>query len=149
MGVELWARRRLISTAMALGMRAARWEVAWLGFLDRPLLGWGEYAFSYVFARHYDPSLIALGGAGIGMGTVYPTTMSAAVLGMRADRLGSGSAVVNATSRVGGAFGGAIAFALQGAFRRFSCHWIGSATVVCEGNNASSAFAVTPSFNMW
>ena len=54
---------RLRESAMALGMRSALWEVAWLGFLDRPLLGWGEYAFSYVFDRHYDPSLIALGGA--------------------------------------------------------------------------------------
>jgi fucose permease len=56
--------------------------------------------------------LIALGGAGIGMGTVYPTTMSAAVFGMRADRLGSASAVVNATNRVGGAFGVALLAAL-------------------------------------
>lgn len=56
--------------------------------------------------------LVALGGAGVGMGTVYPTTMSAAVFGMRTDRLGSGSAVVNATNRVGGAFGVALLAAL-------------------------------------
>lgn len=35
--------------------RIAVWEIAWKGFLDRPMLGWGPENFSLVFARYYNP----------------------------------------------------------------------------------------------
>lgn len=31
------------------------WNIAWKGFLDRPLLGWGPENFELVFAKYYDP----------------------------------------------------------------------------------------------
>lgn len=37
--------------------RFIAWDVAWQGFLERPLLGWGPENFEMVFARHYDPCL--------------------------------------------------------------------------------------------
>lgn len=40
-----------------LNTRVSLWRMAWEGFLDRPLLGWGHEGFGYVFNRFYDPSL--------------------------------------------------------------------------------------------
>ncbi len=37
--------------------RLVVWEIAWKGFLERPLLGWGPENFDLVFARHYNPCL--------------------------------------------------------------------------------------------
>ena len=37
--------------------RIVVWEIAWKGFLDRPLLGWGPENFGLAFARHYNPCL--------------------------------------------------------------------------------------------
>ncbi|MBI5147712.1 MAG: O-antigen ligase family protein, partial [Parcubacteria group bacterium] len=33
------------------------WTMAWEGFKERPVLGWGQENFTYVFAKHYDPKL--------------------------------------------------------------------------------------------
>src|SRR3989338_5585463 len=33
------------------------WNMAWKGALDRPLTGWGQEGFNYVFNKYYDPSL--------------------------------------------------------------------------------------------
>lgn len=33
------------------------WPMALEGFKDRPILGWGQGNFSYVFAKHYDPRM--------------------------------------------------------------------------------------------
>jgi len=33
------------------------WNMAWHGFLERPLLGWGQESFSYVFNAYYSPAL--------------------------------------------------------------------------------------------
>ena len=41
--------------------RLAVWSIAWQGFLDRPLLGWGQYNFGYVFEKFFDPTLYGEG----------------------------------------------------------------------------------------
>jgi len=33
------------------------WEMSWGGFKERPLLGWGQDNFLYVFAKHYNPKM--------------------------------------------------------------------------------------------
>ncbi len=33
------------------------WPMAWRGFLERPVLGWGQEGFNYVFNKHYDPRM--------------------------------------------------------------------------------------------
>jgi cytochrome c-type biogenesis protein CcmH/NrfG len=33
------------------------WGMAWQGFLERPILGWGQESFNYVFNKFYDPRL--------------------------------------------------------------------------------------------
>ena len=33
------------------------WQTAWEGAKDRPLLGWGQEGFIYVFTQHYDPEM--------------------------------------------------------------------------------------------
>ena len=33
------------------------WEMSWNGFKERPLLGWGQDNFLYVFAKHYNPKM--------------------------------------------------------------------------------------------
>lgn len=42
-----------------LTVRSAIWEVAWEGVKERPLLGWGQSNFNFVFNKYYDPSLYA------------------------------------------------------------------------------------------
>lgn len=39
--------------------RFTLWEMAWKGFLERPVTGWGHEGFIFVFTKHYDPSLYA------------------------------------------------------------------------------------------
>lgn len=48
-----------------IGSRLAVWEIAWRGFFERPVFGWGPENFGLVFARHYNPCLgsSACGGA--------------------------------------------------------------------------------------
>ncbi len=36
------------------------WPMAWEGFKERPLLGWGQENFNYVFQEHYRPEMYAL-----------------------------------------------------------------------------------------
>lgn len=33
------------------------WNMSWEGFKERPLLGWGQDNFLYVFAKHYNPKM--------------------------------------------------------------------------------------------
>lgn len=35
------------------------WHMAWEGFLARPVTGWGQEGFNYVFDRFYDPGMYA------------------------------------------------------------------------------------------
>jgi tetratricopeptide (TPR) repeat protein len=37
--------------------RIVVWGIAWKGFLDRPILGWGPENFGLAFVKHYDPCL--------------------------------------------------------------------------------------------
>ncbi|MBV9349517.1 MAG: O-antigen ligase family protein [Patescibacteria group bacterium] len=37
--------------------RFAIWQMAWKGFLERPIFGWGQEGFNYVFNQNYQPSL--------------------------------------------------------------------------------------------
>lgn len=40
-----------------LEVRGTIWSMAWSGFEERPLLGWGQGNFNYVFNQEYDPFL--------------------------------------------------------------------------------------------
>ena len=75
-------------------------------------IGFGQFWLLAGDGRSNVLLFIALVGAGIGTGTVWPTIKSAAVFGVPADRLGSAAAMVNATQRIGGAFGIALPAAL-------------------------------------
>lgn len=33
------------------------WPMAWKGFLERPITGWGQESFNYVFNKYYDPRM--------------------------------------------------------------------------------------------
>ena len=33
------------------------WKMSWEGFLERPILGWGQDNFLYVFSEHYNPKM--------------------------------------------------------------------------------------------
>jgi O-antigen ligase len=33
------------------------WPMAWQGFKERPVLGWGQESFNYVFNKYYDPKM--------------------------------------------------------------------------------------------
>lgn len=49
---------RLSSVSLAdLEVRFMIWDMAYQGFLERPLTGFGQEGFNYVFNRHYDPGL--------------------------------------------------------------------------------------------
>lgn len=39
--------------------RALLWGMSWKGVQERPLLGWGQDNFSYVFSKYYDPKMYA------------------------------------------------------------------------------------------
>lgn len=39
----------------ATDLRLALWKMVWQGFLEHPLLGWGQENFAYVYARYFDP----------------------------------------------------------------------------------------------
>ncbi len=53
------ARIANISLEDDLVIRVKIWTMAWTGFKERPLLGWGQSNFNYVFNKEYDPSLFA------------------------------------------------------------------------------------------
>lgn len=49
---------RIASISLEAGStRFTIWSIALEGFAERPLLGWGQENFNYVFNEHYDPSL--------------------------------------------------------------------------------------------
>jgi O-antigen ligase len=51
---------RFASISLADGQtRFTIWHMAWEGFLARPVTGWGQEGFNYVFNTYYDPSLYA------------------------------------------------------------------------------------------
>ncbi|MFZ2038546.1 MAG: O-antigen ligase family protein [Minisyncoccia bacterium] len=37
--------------------RSMIWPMAWQGFTERPILGWGQENFNYVFNKNYDPRM--------------------------------------------------------------------------------------------
>lgn len=37
--------------------RSVIWSMAWNGFKERPIIGWGQDNFNYVFAKYYDPRM--------------------------------------------------------------------------------------------
>ncbi len=39
--------------------RLSLWNIAWQGFKERPLFGWGQESFNYVFNKYYDPKMYA------------------------------------------------------------------------------------------
>ncbi len=39
------------------GVRFKIWHMAWEGFKERPVLGWGQSNFNYIFNKQYDPSI--------------------------------------------------------------------------------------------
>jgi len=51
------ARVANISLASDLEVRGTIWGMAWEGVKERPLLGWGQGNFNYVFNKNYDPFL--------------------------------------------------------------------------------------------
>lgn len=52
------ALSRIASISLEAGAtRFAIWDIALVGFRERPLLGWGQENFNYVFNEHYMPSL--------------------------------------------------------------------------------------------
>ena len=48
-----------ISLSKDLSTRAVIWKMAYEGVQERPLLGWGQSNFNYVFNKQYEPSLYA------------------------------------------------------------------------------------------
>ena len=50
--------QRVASISLRDGQtRFTIWSMAWKGVLERPLTGWGQEGFNYVFNKYYDPSL--------------------------------------------------------------------------------------------
>ncbi len=51
---------RVTSISLADGStRFTIWHMAFQGFVERPVVGWGQEGFNYVFNKYYDPSLYA------------------------------------------------------------------------------------------
>lgn len=51
---------RIASISLEQGqVRFQIWHIAWQGFLERPVTGWGQEGFNYVFNKYYDPALYA------------------------------------------------------------------------------------------
>jgi len=40
-----------------INARFMNWGIAWQGVKERPLLGWGQDNYEYVFAKHFDPNM--------------------------------------------------------------------------------------------
>lgn len=53
------ARLSTVFDAKELTVRLTLWDMAREGFLDRPITGWGQDGYNYVFNEHYRPSLLA------------------------------------------------------------------------------------------
>ena len=55
---EVLSRIRNISfSEQTTQSRIIIWSMAWNGWKERPILGWGQENFSFVFSKHYDPRL--------------------------------------------------------------------------------------------
>ncbi|KPJ71605.1 hypothetical protein AMJ50_01175 [Parcubacteria bacterium DG_74_3] len=54
---ESFVRKQIIERMVGetFGGRYIVWQIAWKGFLERPLLGWGLENFEFAFTTHYDP----------------------------------------------------------------------------------------------
>lgn len=52
-----FARIANIDLASDLKVRGTIWGIAWEGVKERPVLGWGQGNFSYIFNQKYDPFL--------------------------------------------------------------------------------------------
>ncbi len=51
---------RLTSISVSeAGPRFMVWNMAWQGFKERPIFGWGQESFNYVFNKYYDPKMYA------------------------------------------------------------------------------------------
>lgn len=53
------ARIANIDLGRDLVVRGTIWSMAWEGVKERPILGWGQSNFNFVFNKEYDPSLYA------------------------------------------------------------------------------------------
>jgi O-antigen ligase/tetratricopeptide (TPR) repeat protein len=53
------ARIANIDLGKDLVVRSTIWKMAWEGVKERPVLGWGQSNFNYVFNENFDPSLYA------------------------------------------------------------------------------------------
>ncbi len=53
------AMRRVanIDLQQDLEVRQKMWNIAWQGVKERPILGWGQSNFNFIFNKHYDPFL--------------------------------------------------------------------------------------------
>ncbi|MEK7604888.1 MAG: O-antigen ligase family protein [Patescibacteria group bacterium] len=50
--------RRVTSISLNDGAtRFTLWNMAWQGTLERPLIGWGQEGYNYIFNKYYEPSL--------------------------------------------------------------------------------------------
>jgi len=62
-GNEVLSRLAGISSVQSLlsegSTRLTIWGMAWQGFLERPVFGWGPESFNFVFNQYYQPSLYA------------------------------------------------------------------------------------------
>ncbi len=47
----------IISNLVEMKARILVWEMAWKGFLDKPILGWGLENFNIVFDKYFNPKL--------------------------------------------------------------------------------------------
>ena len=47
----------IVSNLREIRARLIVWEIAWKGFLERPVLGWGLENFNAVFAKYFNPKL--------------------------------------------------------------------------------------------
>lgn len=55
---ETYILDRVADISLAQGSTRFRiWDMAWEGFLVRPVTGWGQEGFNYVFDRFYNPAL--------------------------------------------------------------------------------------------
>lgn len=51
---------RVASISLEEGkVRFMVWSMAWEGFKERPIFGWGQEGFNYVFNKHYNPQMYA------------------------------------------------------------------------------------------
>ncbi len=58
-GNPLLSRLAKVTTVQGMSTegRFMIWPMAWQGFKERPVLGWGQEGFNYVFNKYYDPKM--------------------------------------------------------------------------------------------